>query len=304
MADLDRPTAPPAAARSSLKGIAYTLAGCVFFAAMAGLIRQAGDAGVHPLLIVFFRNFFSLLLLAPWLIYVGATMLRTRRLGLYSLRAVFGVTSMFTWFTAITLMPLAEVMSLSFTAPFFVTILAALVLGEKVRARRWTAVALGFLGALIVLRPGSGTLELIPALLALASAVTTAGSTVCAKTLARTEPPDAIVAYLMIFLTPISLIPALFVWEWLTWAQYGWLFLVGLTGTLGHLLWTRAIWNAEASLVVSFDFVRLILVAAIGYFVFDQPQSAWTWAGGAVIVASAVYIARREAVAMRRAAKP
>jgi drug/metabolite transporter (DMT)-like permease len=206
---------------------------------------------------------------------------------------------MLCWFWSVSLLPITEATALGFTAPFFTTILAALVLGEIVRLRRWTAVIVGFAGALVILRPGFGDLPLFGAMVALTAAATQACSTVMIKSLARTESPNAIVAYMGIYLTPMSLIPALFFWTWPSWEMLGWMALLGLVGTLAHLCFARALGAADASAVVPIDFARLVFVAVIGIVVFNQIPSAWTWVGAAVIFASGVYIVRREAIAAR-----
>jgi drug/metabolite transporter (DMT)-like permease len=280
-------------------GGGWMLLACALFAAMTGLVRYIADNGVHPWEIAFFRNFFSLVVMAPWIFRAGIAGLRTARLKLYTLRAAVGVVSMLCWFWSVSLLPITEATALGFTAPFFTTILAALVLGEIVRLRRWTAVIVGFAGALVILRPGFGDLPLFGAMVALTAAATQACSTVMIKSLARTESPNAIVAYMGIYLTPMSLIPALFFWTWPSWEMLGWMALLGLVGTLAHLCFARALGAADASAVVPIDFARLVFVAVIGIVVFNQIPSAWTWVGAAVIFASGVYIVRREAIAAR-----
>jgi drug/metabolite transporter (DMT)-like permease len=275
------------------------LLACAFFAAMTGLVRHAADTGMHPWEVAFFRNFFSLMVMVPWILKAGAAGLRTARLPLYTLRAAVGMFSMLAWFWSVALLPITEATALGFTAPFFTTILAAFVLGEVVRLRRWTAVLVGFAGAIIILRPGSGEVAAFGAAVALFAAATQAASTIMIKTLARTESPTAIVAYMTIYLTPMSLVPAVFVWTWPSWEQLMWLAMVGAVGTLAHLCFTRALSMAEASAIVPLDFARLVFVAIIGIVVFDQVPSIWTWIGAAVIFGSGVYVIRREAIAAR-----
>jgi len=296
-----QPPAPPPAPRPSnvAAGAGWMLLACAFFACMTGLVRHVSDSGMHPWEVAFFRSFFSLVVMAPWILKAGMAGLRTARLPLYTLRAFVGMSSMLCWFWSVALLPITEATALGFTAPFFTTILAALVLREVVRLRRWTAVLVGFVGAIVILRPGSSEIGALGAAAALFAAATQAASTIMIKTLSRTEKPNAIVAYMSIYLTPMSLVPALFVWTWPNAEQLGWLFLVGLVGTLAHLCFTRALSVADASAVVPIDFARLIFVAIIGIVVFHQIPSIWTWAGSAIIFASGIYIIRREAVAAR-----
>lgn len=271
----------------------------VFFAAMNGLIRHAAEE-LHPLEIVFFRNAFALLFMLPWLMRMGIGVMHTRRIGLYGLRGIVQLGSMICGFTALTLIPLAEATALSFTAPIFSTIGAALILGEVVRLRRWTAIAIGFLGTVVILRPGVDALTL-GSILALVNALFMAASTLMIKSLSRTEPPETIVMYMAVFLTPMSLIPALFVWETPSLGMLGWLLLLAASGTIGHILMTRAFAAADVTVVLPFDFGRLPFTAMIAFLAFGQVPSAWTWVGGAVIFASTFYIAHRESVLARQA---
>lgn len=268
------------------------------FALMAVAIRFAAQ-DVHAFEVVFFRNLFGLLFALPLLLRTGTHILRTNRLGLYALRCVIGLCAMLTGFWSLVHLPLAEAISLSYTTPLFVTIGAVLVLGEVVRARRWTAVAIGFVGALIILRPGVEALS-TAALVALLSAALSASAAISIKFLARTEAPDAIVIYMVLIMTPLSLLPALPVWVWPTGETWLWLVATGLLGTLGHFALTRAYKLGDVSALQSINFVQLPIVAALGWWLFDENIDAYTALGAAIIFASTLYIAHREAVLARR----
>ena len=129
--------------------------GCFFLAALAGFIRELSESGMHVFEIVFLRNLAGLAVLLPWLIKSGPSVLSTNRPGLFAIRSLFGFISMVSWFFAVTAIPLAEAVSLNFTAPIFGTLLAIIVLKEVVGIRRWAAVIIGFAGAMIILRPGT-----------------------------------------------------------------------------------------------------------------------------------------------------
>ena len=129
------------------------------FAVMNLLIRLAA-VELSALQIAFFRNFFAFVFMLPWAFRLGARSLKTLRLGTHFVRSVVGLAGMLCWFTSVALLPLADAVALNFTAPLFVTIGAALFLGETVRARRWTATAIGFVGTLVILRPGFGSVSL------------------------------------------------------------------------------------------------------------------------------------------------
>lgn len=283
-----------------LVGAAWMVASGAFFAVMAGLIRYL-SADMHAFQIAFIRNVAGLVFMMPWLMRVGFGGLRTQRFGLYVLRGATSICAMLSFFYALTAMPLAEATALNFTVPIFATILAIVFLGEVVRARRWTAILIGFAGVMVILRPGLEVISL-PALLALFSALMVGASAVTIRLLSTTESPNAIVLYMMVFLVPLSLPPALFVWRDPTWLQLGLGALIGLFGTFAHQCYTRALYAAEASAVIPFDFARLIFAAAIGWAVFDQSSGLWTWVGAIIIVGAGVYIAQREAQTQRRRA--
>ena len=278
---------------SSVRGAVLMSLAAVAFAAMIVLIR-IGTETLHPFVVAFFRNLFALVMLVPWFLSTGGRGLRTARLGLYALRGVSGLIAMLCWFSALAVMPLAEAVSLSFTTPLFATVGAALVLRETVRARRWTATVVGFLGVLIILRPGLQAVTW-PALAVLLSALCIAISVLIVKTLSRTEQSPAIITYMVLFLTPLSLPPALFFWQWPDPAELAVLLGIAAFGTLGHLCFTHALKLSDASAVIPFDYLRLPLVAWIGYAFFGETMDPVAWAGAAVIIAATVYIANREA---------
>jgi len=277
-----------------VQGALLMLGAALGFSVMAGLIRAA-SAELHPLQIVFFRNAFALAFMLPWLLSVGGAGLRTGRIKVHVARAVLGLCAMSSWFTAVTLLPLAEAMALNFLVPLFATAAAALLLGELVGARRWTATAVGFLGVLVIVRPGFEAVTAATALPVLAAAFM-ALAAVTVKSLAHTESPGAIVFYMNLFLTPLSLVPALLVWRWPaesgTWAA---VIAVGFLSVIAQQLLTRSYQRADASAVVPFQYARLPFSAAIGYAFFDETPDIWTFVGAAIIAGSAVYIARREA---------
>jgi drug/metabolite transporter (DMT)-like permease len=293
------PSAIAAGLPAPVRGALWMTAASIAFAAMIILIRQL-SAVFDPLQVVFFRNVFGLIAMLPWLMGHGLGALRTQRLGLHALRASIGIVSMICWFTALSLMPLAQATALSFTAPIFASVLAVVFLGEVMRLRRWSATAVGLLGTLIIVRPGYSSFE-PAALLALTSAVLGALSPIFVKVMARTESTGAIVTYMVLFTTPLSLVPALLVWQQPSLTQLGFAALLGLAGTLGHLCFTRALASADATVVVPFDYLRLPAVALIAYLVFAEVPTVWTWIGGAIIAASSIYMTLREARLRRQA---
>lgn len=288
----------------SLRGPAMMIGACAGFAAMMAIVRHVSWE-IPPLEAVFFRNLLGTVFILPLVFYAGWDQLHTGRPAMHLLRAVLGLISMLLLFTALSLLPLADVTALSFTAPLFATIGAALLLQEHVGARRWTATLVGFCGALVILRPGMGAFS-GASLVALASAVAMAAAQLSVKSLSRTEHPNAIVLIMGLLMTPMSLLPVAFVWTWPSWSTFSWLLLMGLAATIGQVCLVRAMQAADASAVMPFDFSRLIFASALGWLAFDEHPDKWTWIGAAIICVATVYIARREAKLARptRAAVP
>ena len=290
-----------AAIPAPVLGALWMTAASMAFAVMIILIRILTET-FDPLQVVFFRCAFGLVAMLPWLIGHGIGALRTQRLGLHAIRAASGIVSMALWMTALAMIPLAQATALSFTAPIFASVLAVFFLGEVMRLRRWSATVLGLLGTLIIIRPGFESFQPV-AVLVVASALIGSTSTIMVKIMARTDSTGTIVIYMVLFMTPLSLLPALLVWQDPTLVELGWAALLGLAGTLGHVCLTRALAAADATVVIPFDYLRLPAVALIAFLAFGEEPSVWTWIGGAVIAASSLYMTLREA-RLRRKADP
>jgi drug/metabolite transporter (DMT)-like permease len=264
----------------------------VAFAIMHGLVRYVSEA-MPPFQIAFFRNVFGLAFLLPLLMRSRFGVLRTQRIGLHALRGVINIGAMLMFFTALSISPLAKVTALSFTAPIFLAVLAVLVLGERFRLYRWIAIACGFLGMLIILRPGIVEID-TGALLVTGSAALWAVAMVIIKILSRTESSVTIVAYMGIFLGIFSVFPALWVWEPFGLHTLGWLVLVGLFGTIAQMSLSQALKETDPTALMPFDFLKLIWTALIGAWFFAELPDVYTLIGAAVIFGSGLFIAFRE----------
>ncbi|MGH6816345.1 MAG: DMT family transporter [Hyphomicrobiaceae bacterium] len=269
------------------------------FAALSAFAKQLGQAGLPPFETIFFRNLFGLVFMLPLLFWRGASLIRTEQFGLYGVRVALSLFSMMVWFHAVILIPLGELQAIGFTAPLFATLFAMFYLGEIVRARRWTALFVGFVGALVILRPGMAQLG-YGQILALVAALVTGMIGPLIKQLTAKDDADKIVFLSALLMTPLSLIPALFVWQWPTAALWPHLAGMGLCAALGHVALVRGLAATDASLAFSFEFSRLPFAVAIGYWVFGESTDLWTWAGALVIFAAALYITRREAQLQRQ----
>ena len=265
---------------------------------MMGIFIRLSSTFVPVLEVVFFRNFLALLILAPLLIRSGVSSIRMNRPKLYFWRALINFIGMLSGFTAVTLIPLANMTALTFTSPIFVTIGAALFLGEVIRLRRMAAIAVGFLGALIILRPGLVEVS-TGAMLALVSALTIAIASLIVKKMTETESASAIVFWMVMMQAPIALVPTLFIWQWPT--AEAWLYLWGmaLCGTAAHILLTRAFGMVEITSLQPLEFTKLPFAVVLAWMVFGEWPDIWIWLGGSVIFASTAYITRREALAKR-----
>jgi drug/metabolite transporter (DMT)-like permease len=291
-------------ASGPLAGVFWVTISMALMAGLAACARATTDAGLHPLQVVFLRNLFSCVLLLPLLAWRGASLLQSSQLNLYGMRVLVSLLSMQAWFYALSLIPIGEVTAISFLAPVFGTMGAIFFLGERVRLRRWTAIAVGFLGAMIILRPGVAPFGLGQAC-ALFSAMSIGVVVIMVKQLTAHDDPDKIVFLTNMMMMPLSLVPALFVWRWPPVESLVPVLGMGLTAALGHVALVRGYAATDASLAMTFEFSRLPFSVGIAYLAFGEMIDAWTWAGAAIIFASAVYITRRAArlAAQRRARK-
>ena len=276
------------------------LASTVSFGLMAVVIRMVSKQ-LPTTEIAFFRNLFGLLALLPLLWRGAPGVLRTRQLPRYFVRSAIGIGAMLCGFWALGHLPMAQAVALSYSTPLFVTIFATIWLGEVVRRRRWTAVLLGFIGVLVIVRPGTTGFS-AGSLVAVAAAVLSSVVAIQIKQLSRVDPPDTIVFWTYVFWVPLSLLPALFAWQWPQGIAWLWLAAIGVFGTGGQLLWTRARRLGEGSALTPIGFMQLPLVAGLAWLLFGERIDRWTVLGAAIIFVANAYIAHREARLSRRAA--
>ena len=280
------------------QGMALMLFATICFVGMQSLIRFVGET-LPPFEVAFFRNLFGLVALAPIFVRQGLAPLRTGKLHLHAARGCIQAAGMLAFFTGVTMIPLAQTTALSFSAPLFATLLAILVLGERVRIRRIMALVLGFVGMLLVVRPGLAEIN-VGSMLIIGSSLAWGCAIAIIKSMSKTETSATLTVYMGLFLTPITGVFAIFVWETPSWEQLGLLFIVGILGTLGHLSFAQSFRKADSTAVLPLDFTRLIWASISGFIVWHEIPDAWAWIGGTVIFASATYIAYREAMLARQ----
>ena len=274
----------------------------LFMFTLMGIYIRLSAEHLPVIEVVFFRNFLAVLILLPLVARVGFGTLYMRRPKLFFLRAAINAVGMFCGFTALTLIPLAQMTALSFTTPLFVTIGAVLFLGEVIRARRIAAICVGFFGTLIILQPGVVDAT-AGSFLALVHALTIALASLIVKVLTRSDSQHAIVTWMVVMQAPLALIPSLWVWEWPDLLTWGFLWGMALSGTIAHLCFTRAFSLVDITSLQPLEFIKLPFAVILAWVVFAEWPGVWTFVGGAVIFASTFYITRREA-ATRRSVQP
>ncbi len=281
------------------RGIGCDLIAVFCFAVVDVLAKWLGQ-DYPSVQIVFFRYFFGLL---PVAVFVwrsgGLGALRTRRLPLHVLRASLLFVALSLFFEALRHLPLAEAIAVAFTAPLFVTALAGPLLGEAVDARRWGAVIVGFIGALIMVQPGSATFR-PEALLVLGSAFAFSLLVTLTRRMTRTETNVALLSYSTLFAGAWSLPFLPFVWQAPAAGDLKLFVLIGLIGGVAAFFIIQAYRHAPVSVLAPFDYSALVWGALFGWLIWREQPGAEVWIGAAIVSAAGVYIARRAAGAHSR----
>ena len=281
-----------AAMPGTVRGMGWMLISAFTVAIFNGIVRHL-SADVHPFEIAFVHSAFGVLFLAPVYVRGGLAPLKTRRFAMHAVRAALNVTASLFMLMALSISPLAEVAALSFSAPLFAAVLAVVLMGERMRARRLAALLVGFAGTWLVFRPG--LVAVAPgSLLVLAFAVAWGGAMIAIKALSRTESSLTQTLYLGLLNTPIAALAAIPVWQTPSLGQLAWLAALGAVGVVRQLSLSQAFKEADATAILPLDFTKLIWVAIIGYAAFAEIPTIWTWAGGIVIFAATTYITVRE----------
>lgn len=274
-----------------LRGALLVLASAACIAVDTVLARVV-TREVSPFVLVFFRNLFGLVAVAPWLLAGGRrASFATRRPFLHVARAALKILGLAGFFYGLSVVPVAEATAIAFATPLFAAAGAAVFLGETLRHGRLAAILLGFVGVLIVLRPGGGALH--PGALAiLASAVALAAIGLLAKVLARHDLPRTILTINLTLSVPLALLAALPFWTTPSPATLGLMAVQGVLGAASQFCFIGALRLADASLMMPVDLVRLPMVALLGFLAFGQVPDAWTWTGAVVICAAVVLLLR------------
>ncbi len=257
---------------------------------------------LHPVQIVWTRQLGLLAATIVLLALNGRSLFETRRPGLQIARGACAAASATIFITAVSFVPLADAVAISFVAPFIVTLMAAFVLREPVGLRRWLAVAAGFLGTLVVIRPGLGVMH-PAALLVIVAAALFSLRQILSRVLARDDRTGTTVAYTALVGSAVLTVPLPFVWVWpATGTEIALCFGIAILAAAAELCVIRALETALAVVVAPVQYTLIVWATFYGFLVFGQFPDFWTWVGTAIIVATGVYTLRREYLSSRRAA--
>lgn len=278
-------------------GVALKLSSVVLLSCLAACVKYLGE-DVPTGQLIFVRGVISMLVLGliAWRTE-GLRILRTSKLRSHATRSLAGTASMFCWFTALTLIPLADFTAISFTAPMFLTVLAMVLLGERIHAYRWSALVIGFVGVLITIGPhlrfGGDSFGV---LLAFGAAVFSALAMVALRGMSGSsgEHPLAITFYFALTTVVCSAVTAVGGWPMPTLEQWAWIVVAALFGAFGQLLMTMSYRYAEASTLAPLDYTNLLLAVALGYYIFGELPHWSMWIGAPLVIAAGLIILWRE----------
>ena len=289
--------------KNKLTQVALLAIGATFFGSFMGACVKLLSDDLHPVIICFYRCLMGLIIITPFIIKNNFQALQTDNMRLQILRALINIISMICWFTAIGMMHLEKATALGFTTPLFTTVLAVIVLGEVIRFHRTAALLLGFIGILIIIRPGYMPFEFGTILMLIAS-FSFSFVLIFVKKLSATDSSLTIIFYHLLYMTPAFFILSLFYWQSINFNQLVIFSLMGSSGLLSHWCLAQAFKMSDTTFVMPLQFTKLIWASLIGLFIFAEQPDIWTWVGGIIIFISVVYITYREAFRKKGTSKP
>ena len=287
---------------STTLGVFWMLVTGVLFVGVTALVKHLGPR-IPPAEAAFLRYLIGLIFLLPTIKIIIAAKITSKQMALFGVRGALHAIGVIFWFFAMTQIPLAEVTAMSYLSPVFVTIAAALFLGEKLAARRIAAIFFALLGAVIILRPGFRELN-AGHLAMLTNGVLFAGSYMLAKILVDQTSPIVVVALLSIGVTIVLAPFAAMVWVTPTWGEVLILTGVACFATVGHFTMTLAFKVAPMTVTQPVTFLQLVWAVALGAIMFSEAVDIWVVFGGTVILSSITFITWRESVVNRRSITP
>jgi len=283
--------------------VALLAIGATFFGSFMGAGVKFLSDDLHPIIICFYRSLMGLILITPFVVRNNFRALQTKNMRLQIFRASINVISMICWFSAIGMMHFEKATALGFTTPLFTTVLAVIVLGEVIRFHRTAALLLGFMGIIIIIRPGYVPFE-FGTILMLVASFSFSFVLIFVKKLSATDSSITIIFYHLLYMTPVFFILSLFYWENINLNQLIIFTLMGASGLLSHWCLAQAFKMSDTTFVMPLQFTKLIWASLIGLFLFAEQPDIWTWVGGVIIFISVVYITYREAFKKKGTKKP
>ena len=289
--------------RNKFLTVALLAIGATLFGSFMGAGVKLLSNDLHPIIICFYRCLMGLIIITPFVARNNFKALQTDNMRLQIFRALINIISMICWFTAIGMMHFEKATALGFTTPLFTTVLAVLILGEVIRFHRTAALLLGFIGILIIIRPGYMPFEFGTILMLIAS-FSFSFVLIFVKKLSATDSSLTIIFYHLLYMTPAFFILSFFYWENINFNQLIIFILMGAAGLLSHWCLAQAFKMSDTTFVMPLQFTKLIWASLIGLFIFSEQPDIWTWIGGIIIFISVVYITYREAFKKKGTSKP
>jgi len=289
--------------RNKFLTVALLAIGATLFGSFMGAGVKLLSNDLHPIIICFYRCLMGLIIITPFVARNNFRALQTDNMRLQIFRALINIISMICWFSAIGMMHFEKATALGFTTPLFTTVLAVLILGEVIRFHRTAALLLGFVGILIIIRPGYMPFEFGTILMLIAS-FSFSFVLIFVKKLSATDSSLTIIFYHLLYMTPAFFILSLFYWQSISLDQLIIFSLMGTSGLLSHWCLAQAFKMSDTTFVMPLQFTKLIWASLIGLFIFAEQPDIWTWVGGIIIFISVVYITYREAFRKKGTSKP
>jgi|TARA_B110000438_G_scaffold121065_1_gene118220 drug/metabolite transporter (DMT)-like permease len=253
------------------------------------------SSDLNPFVLAFYRCFFGLIIILPFLFLQKYNDLKTKNIKLQFLRCSINVYSMISWFIAIGTLQLEKAAAIGFTTPLFTTLLAIIFLGEVIKIHRITALIVGFIGILVVIRPGF--VEIEPDVLWLLSAAFSFSFVIIiVKKLTEKDTSLTTAFYHMLFLTPPTFVISLFYWQNINLNHFMILLIVAIAGFITQVTSNQSLKMSDTSFVMPLQFTNLIWLSFIGYALFAELPNIWTWLGGIIIFSAVIYITLRESI--------
>lgn len=279
---------------SLFKAVLWFVGTMAGFAGMAISAREL-QTTMSTFEILFFRSLIGVLAVLPFIIRNRFRDVSMAKARFHGMRALIQFAAQICWMYGIAYLTLSDLTAIEFTVPVFTAVLAVIFLGERMWRHKWIATLLGFAGVLIILQPEGSAFSVAGFVMVLGSALY-AGSGVLVKYLTRTDSPQGIIFWMNSLQLPLGLIPAVFIFDWVTPApaDVPWILAWGLSGLWAHYSMARALSLADITIIFPLDFLRLPLMALIGFLLYAEAINPWTAVGGLVIFAANYYSVREE----------